>query len=120
MLHATENVNVHIVGIVLNGIPQGRSAKVYGDETYGYAAECRRGRQQQQKKDKNQNKAKGRRSGLSRATSRPAAEQQPADREPAVARAGDGAPTGPPWSGGAADVAAYRPSVNGRGRPVER
>lgn len=99
VLQAAENVNVRIFGIVLNGIPQGRSAKVYGYETYGYGAEGRRGRQQQQKKNKNKNKAKGRRSGPSRATTRPATEQQPADREPAVARASDGAPTGPAWSG---------------------
>lgn len=30
------NVNARVLGVVLNGIPQGRAAGVYGYETYGY------------------------------------------------------------------------------------
>ena len=42
VLQLAANVNVRIFGIVLNGIPQGRAAAVYGYETYGYASEDRR------------------------------------------------------------------------------
>ncbi len=35
-LQLAQNVNARIFGVVLNGIPQGRTAGVYGYETYGY------------------------------------------------------------------------------------
>ena len=84
VLQLADNVNVRVFGIVLNGIPQGRSAKVYGYETYGYASQGRRGRQQQQKK------SKGRRAAASRSETRPpTSTPPPADREPAVATTAD-------------------------------
>jgi capsular exopolysaccharide synthesis family protein len=43
-------VNVRVFGIVLNGIPQGRAAGVYGYETYGYASDDRRFRQQKKRR----------------------------------------------------------------------
>jgi tyrosine-protein kinase len=42
VLQLAESVNVRVFGIVLNGIPQGRAAGVYGYETYGYASDDRR------------------------------------------------------------------------------
>jgi capsular exopolysaccharide synthesis family protein len=36
VLQLAENVNARVFGIVLNNIPQGRTAGVYGYETYGY------------------------------------------------------------------------------------
>lgn len=36
VISLAESVNARIFGIVLNGIPQGRAAGVYGYETYGY------------------------------------------------------------------------------------
>jgi Mrp family chromosome partitioning ATPase len=36
VLQLAQNVNARVFGIVLNNIPQGRSAGVYGYETYGY------------------------------------------------------------------------------------
>lgn len=41
VLQLAEGVNARIFGVVLNGIPQGRAAGVYGYETYGYAADDR-------------------------------------------------------------------------------
>ena len=45
-----QQVNVRIFGIVLNGIPQGRSAGVYGYETYGYASDDRKARKRPRRK----------------------------------------------------------------------
>ena len=42
VLQLAQAVNVRVFGIVLNGIPQGRAAGVYGYETYGYASDDRR------------------------------------------------------------------------------
>ena len=50
MLQLAVGVNARIFGIVLNGIPQGRAAGVYGYETYGYEADDRRFRQKRNKK----------------------------------------------------------------------
>jgi capsular exopolysaccharide synthesis family protein len=50
VLQFAEKVNVRIFGIVLNGIPQGRAAGVYGYETYGYASDDRRLRRQKKKR----------------------------------------------------------------------
>jgi succinoglycan biosynthesis transport protein ExoP len=36
VLQLAGNVNARVFGVVLNGIPQGRAAGVYGYETYGY------------------------------------------------------------------------------------
>ena len=36
VLQLAANVNARVFGVVLNGIPQGRAAGVYGYETYGY------------------------------------------------------------------------------------
>lgn len=41
VLQLAEGVNAKIFGIVLNGIPQGRAAGVYGYESYGYGADDR-------------------------------------------------------------------------------
>jgi capsular exopolysaccharide synthesis family protein len=50
VLQLAHGVNVRVFGIVLNGIPQGRAAGVYGYETYGYASDDRRFRQQKKKR----------------------------------------------------------------------
>lgn len=50
VLSFARGVNVRVFGIVLNGIPQGRSAGVYGYETYGYASDDRRFRKQKQRR----------------------------------------------------------------------
>ena len=50
VLQFAEKVNVRVFGIVLNGIPQGRSAGVYGYETYGYSSDDRRFRQKKRKR----------------------------------------------------------------------
>lgn len=50
VLQLAEGVNARIFGIVLNGIPQGRAAGVYGYETYGYEADDRRFRQKKNKR----------------------------------------------------------------------
>jgi non-specific protein-tyrosine kinase len=42
VLSFARGVNVRVFGIVLNGIPQGRAAGVYGYETYGYTSDDRR------------------------------------------------------------------------------
>ena len=109
VLQLADNVNVRVFGIVLNGIPQGRAAGVYGYETYGYASEGRRGRQQQQKK-----KAKGRRSSGSRAATRPTTDPQVAEHEPAVTSTVDesGWPS-PSRSAGSTATATARRGANG-------
>jgi Mrp family chromosome partitioning ATPase len=50
VLLLAEQVNARIFGIVLNGIPQGRSAGVYGYETYGYESDDRRYRKKARRK----------------------------------------------------------------------
>jgi len=50
VLSFAQNVNVRVFGIVLNGIPQGRAAGVYGYETYGYASDDRRFRQNKKRR----------------------------------------------------------------------
>ena len=50
VLQLAHGVNVRVFGIVLNGIPQGRAAGVYGYETYGYASDDRRFRQQKKRR----------------------------------------------------------------------
>ena len=50
VLNLAQGVNVRVFGIVLNGIPQGRAAGVYGYETYGYASDDRRVRQQKKRR----------------------------------------------------------------------
>ena len=50
VLNFAQGVNVRVFGIVLNGIPQGRAAGVYGYETYGYASDDRRVRQQKKRR----------------------------------------------------------------------
>ncbi len=50
VLQFAQGVNVRVFGIVLNGIPQGRAAGVYGYETYGYASDDRRFRQQMKRR----------------------------------------------------------------------
>jgi capsular exopolysaccharide synthesis family protein len=50
VLQLAHGVNVRVFGIVLNGIPQGRAAGVYGYETYGYTSDDRRFRQQKKKR----------------------------------------------------------------------
>ena len=50
VLTLAEQVNARIFGIVLNGIPQGRSAGVYGYETYGYASDDRKYRKKARRK----------------------------------------------------------------------
>ena len=50
VLTLAEQVNARIFGVVLNGIPQGRSAGVYGYETYGYESDDRRYRKKSRKK----------------------------------------------------------------------
>jgi len=50
VLNFAHGVNVRVFGIVLNGIPQGRAAGVYGYETYGYASDDRRVRQQKKRR----------------------------------------------------------------------
>jgi tyrosine-protein kinase len=50
VLQLARGVNVRVFGIVLNGIPQGRAAGVYGYETYGYASDDRRFRQQKKRR----------------------------------------------------------------------
>lgn len=50
VLGLAEQVNARIFGIVLNGIPQGRSAGVYGYETYGYASDDRKYRKKSRRK----------------------------------------------------------------------
>ena len=45
-----EGVNARIFGVVLNAIPQGRAAGVYGYETYGYESDDRRGRKKAKRK----------------------------------------------------------------------
>jgi capsular exopolysaccharide synthesis family protein len=50
VLTLAEQVNARIFGIVLNGIPQGRSAGVYGYETYGYESDDRRYRKKSRRK----------------------------------------------------------------------
>ncbi|MFL6151115.1 MAG: polysaccharide biosynthesis tyrosine autokinase [Ornithinibacter sp.] len=94
VLQLADKVNVRIFGIVLNGIPQGRAAGVYGYETYGYASEGRRGRQQQKKK------SQARRSGAPRGTDRPTTGQPVDGPVPAATRTvDDPAGIGPGWSG---------------------
>jgi tyrosine-protein kinase len=46
----SHQVNARIFGIVLNGIPQGRGAGVYGYETYGYASDARKDRKKARRK----------------------------------------------------------------------
>jgi len=50
VLKLSEQVNARIFGVVLNGIPQGRSAGVYGYETYGYESDDRRYRKKARRK----------------------------------------------------------------------
>ena len=50
VLQFAQGVNVRVFGIVLNGIPQGRAAGVYGYETYGYASDDRRYRKKSRRK----------------------------------------------------------------------
>ena len=68
-------VNARIFGIVLNGIPQGRAAGVYGYETYGYEAEDRRGRRKHKK---------GRRRSAADATPEEPAAEEPTLEEPTL------------------------------------
>jgi succinoglycan biosynthesis transport protein ExoP len=115
VLELAENVNARIFGIVLNGIPQGRAAGVYGYETYSYYGTDHRGHRRRRRGRGAPAPAPRAADADADADAEPLAAVPPGDGDVPdvadVAGGADGAPQERPAGG------AREPARSGRGRP---